>query len=165
MQPLSTHIMSKYGKHANQGGWQAIEITEERINELEPSFEHVQVQPDMNTKELYRSFSFNMHRAKNRKATPPGEVPSELWRLLLFPQWLKPNFHYKRGLGSDQRFPGIPKWHSRMEHLFATINTTKCLPITSVINMGIHVPKKYIATVDEEIFVDTMRSIHVYSAF
>eukprot|EP00973_Karenia_brevis_P037163 5122983-Karenia_brevis.AAC.1 len=70
-----------------------------------------------------------------------------------------------RGLGSDQRFPGIPKWHSRMEYLFATINTTKCLPITSVINMGIHVPKKYIATVDEEAFVDTMRSIHVYSAF
>eukprot|EP00973_Karenia_brevis_P094253 12421524-Karenia_brevis.AAC.1 len=89
-----------------------------------------------------------MHGAENRKAIPKGEIPSEMWRTRLVPQWLKPNYNFKWGLGSDKRFPGIPKWHGRMNHLFDTVHATKCLPISLVVNCGFHVPKKYIASED-----------------
>ena len=162
--PLSVHVIGKYGKHGNMGGWAADVLTVEQILELEPNFEHVHIPESTHAmSRLYDAFALATHYSKNRKSTPPNEVPNELWRLCLFPQWLTPNFKFRWGVGSDQKFPEITQWHVRMRHLFETIGATLCLPLSVITNYGCHVPKKYVATCSPEEYLESSRSIHVYA--
>ena len=102
---FKSQFLCKYQKKGKEGGWDAIEVSPERIAELEGDLIHIPVHLDRKALELYDRFVEKMHKASNRKMTPPGENCSELWRIILKQQWLQPNFSFSWGLGSNQKFP------------------------------------------------------------
>ena len=105
-----------------------------------------------------------MRKSSNRKSTPPGEMPSEAWRVVLEPQWLNPGYKYQFGLGCEgfTEPTSLQKW---IRKLLAVIYATERLPIQCVISYGASLPKRYVSAVEEAQVCDMERTIHMYSAF
>ena len=106
-----------------------------------------------------------MNNAKNRKNVPHGEIPDEIWRRLLHPQWLPPGQSFRWGIGSDQTFPSTDKWVTMFKRLMQTIHKTGCMPIPAFVNQGVTVPKKHVSAAVEDGATLATRPIHLYSPF
>ena len=141
--PRVNEVIQRYSQKPQSGGWGAQTMTLEHLESLEPDFSHVVVQDDdANVSSFMDKFIFNAHRAKNRKAFTPGDIPNEVWRILCRPQWLLPNVSFKWGLGHEGKFPEPIKFQKMLRHLFATMFATESLPLQCVCNLGVTIPKK-----------------------
>ena len=155
----------KYKAKTHEGGWGAEVLNQEYVENLEPDFTNLSICVEMNTENLYGKFVKSIHYAKNRKFIPPGEIPSELWRVLLEPQWLKPFYEPKWGLGNDKKFEESIHFTSMTKALLSTIWFTNCLPINSVFNLACVILKKVKSQLDPNDVGSVTRSIHCYNAF
>ena len=147
------------------GGWGAVEITCERLEELEHDFRHVQVVHDRTSRELLEAFGKSVLKSSNRKSTPYGEPSSEVWRILVLPEWLIPGYTPKWGVGHERKFQPPTKFQIRIQRLFDTINSVKCIPGQGVVNTTCFIPKKFVNMIQHDSVCDSQRAIHVYSAF
>ena len=140
--PTSQQLLAAYCKPADQGGWNGEEIMPERIDELElheKTFcgHHLH---DGNIDILKQNFATAVTRAPNRKSIVPGEVPSELWRIVMRPEWLIPGFRYPHGVGYQAGFGELAQVSKRIHHLFASMMHFKIVPITSICCFGVRPP-------------------------
>ena len=79
IRPSIDDIKRKYQGPTRNGGWDATETSTDHINNLEvkTSWQPINI-TDRNVTEMYDKFSKEAKRSKNRKATPQGEIPSEV---------------------------------------------------------------------------------------
>ena len=164
-QPSKQEFIDKHKKSAVDGGWEAEEITVDNIADMEPDFSDTQCVVDQNTNMLFDQFATSVHYTRNRKAYMPGDVPTEIWRLVLLPQWLLPNIKAKWGLGHSGLFHTPSKFHIAFKKCLAVIYHTKCLPIQAVCNSGATIPKKHMSHTSHTSAVEGTRTIHVYTGF
>ena len=161
--PTVKESLEQYQLPAKVGGWGAVEVGE--LDHLEPCFEHIDVVEDLNTDKFIERFTKAMHRSSCRKAFPPGDIPYELWRIVLLPQWLMPGYSPKWGLGSDRIFPTADSACKMFRRFVATIHCTKCLAVANVVNTCFTIPKKITPCIQFKKAVQATRSIHCYSGF
>eukprot|EP00973_Karenia_brevis_P009649 1301445-Karenia_brevis.AAC.1 len=95
------------------------------------------------------SFENSVHHGANRKAFSLGEIPNEVWRIVMKPQWVRPNFEASWGMGHRGEFKVSKYIHKMLFTLFATILGVKSMPVSTIVNEGVEIPKK-IASIDHE---------------
>ena len=101
-------------------------------------------------------------KAGNRRGVPHGEIPSELWRVILNPQWLlKPMRH---GLGYVPKFAGAGPVVEKLKHLCGIIGATARLPLQFNISVGFHMLKKVVSHVDSSAICERSRTIRCYGS-
>ena len=94
-QPSRQDVLNKYSKPHRKKVWGAIEISVENMNALDGDFEQMAVAyGDKHDDILYDNFQKCMHYSSNRKMSRPGEVPSEVWKIITEAQWLRPACTY-----------------------------------------------------------------------
>jgi hypothetical protein len=165
-QPTQAEAINKYALPCTEGGRGASTISEEFIDtQLEPSFEHLTINVDMNSQTLYNRFVYAVHKSKCRKSFVSGEVPNEIWRIMLEPQRTRPGYTPKWGLGHDGLFGVAPSFESMLKRLLATIYTTMCLPVAKVVNVCYNIPKKIDSCIVSENAMNCTRSMHSSCSF
>ena len=123
------------------GGAQVFSL--EQIEQLAPDFsQHAVDVTDMNVNQFVNSFVNAVQKTNNRKAFPPGDVLSEIWRVVLEAQWLLPTVAFKWGVDHEGKFPVANCFHAMFKQLMATMHVTRCLPLQAVCNLGVTIPKK-----------------------
>ena len=162
-QPSLKDALEHYSLPPQQGGWGAQQIS--CVDHLEPCFKHVIVVEDLNTQQLFDNFSKSIKYTTCRKAFPPADVPNEIWRLVLQPQWLMPNYTPRWGLGGDKLFPETKSIQHMFRRYLATFQSTKCLAIANVINICFTIPKKISSCIENGKAAQCTRSIHCYCSF
>ena len=163
--PCKDDALKHYALPATQGGWGAEEYDIAVLNELEQDFACKIINVDMNTQMLLDDFTKCMHYSKCRKSFPPGDIPNEIWRIMLEPQYLKPNYVPKWGLGSDGLFHECIHIKDMFKYLLAVLIATNCLPVACVVNLCFAIPKKVISCTQEHKAATATRTIHCYVAF
>ena len=86
--------------------------------------------------------------SRNRKAIANGEIPSEMWRLLTNPEWVRAGFRVKVGLGGDLNFGDMAKPQNLLRQLFGTMLYKSTLPVQSIVNKTVGIPKKIVAEME-----------------
>ena len=128
--PTLKGICTKYAASAQSGGWNADVFNENKLQQLDLSFkDRVFTQPYKQKKAaaIFRhEFAKNMRKALNRKATPPGEIPAELWRIALNPKWLQPNYRYPWALKTVDEQP--QQWQADRDIVFVGSEATSPPP-------------------------------------
>ena len=164
--PSKSEFLEKYQKGAVLGGWGADVIGIDQIAKMESDFSDIVCDPtDMNVTRMFNGFARSCHYSKNRKACLPGDVPSEIWRIVLNANWILPTIRIKWGLGHEGMYQKPNAFCRAFQKLLAVVYNTKCLPIQAVCNVGACIPKKVMSRINVETAIEGMRTIHVYSAF
>ena len=97
---------------------------------------------DMNIKDLRDRFAKSVHYSRNSKSYPSGDVPAEIWRIMLNPQWVLPTVALKWGIGHTSKFETPVLFENMFEKFLSVMYNTKCLPVQAVMNVGAVIPKK-----------------------
>ena len=72
----------------------------------------------------------------------PGDVPNEIWRLVLEPQYLKAGHTMKFGVGHTNKFDEPTAMQKLIHELIKTIDCTEHLPLRCRTNLCHQIPKK-----------------------
>ena len=103
----------------------------------------------------------SMHFSSNRKALQPGDVPSEIWRIVSSPQWILPTLKVKWGLGHDGLYDKAGEIKHVFKKLLSVVYNTECLPVQSACNIGCNLPKKNMSHTAPSTAVGGIRTIHL----
>ena len=134
--PTLDQIKGKYGSPATEGGWNADVIEPEVLNRLDISFKNRESLRPLEQKKaaahFRHQFKKSIIKAPNRKSTQPGEIPAELWRIALQPQWLQPNYKYPWALKTTDEQP--QKWEEDKKITFVSPHDTKSSKYPTVVD-------------------------------
>ena len=98
--PSTQDVLNKYKGPTQNGGWEACEVSPEQLNNMANKGERKIINiSDTNITEMFKDFAHEAKKSKNRKATANGEIPSEIWRIITNPEWLRPGYKMRTGAG------------------------------------------------------------------
>ena len=102
--PTKQEIIDKCISHPHDGGWLAHDIVEKDIDAQEPDFSDVNIFQHEHSLYLIDRLRKQYIQSPNRKSYVPGDLPDEVWRILLNSQWLIKGYIPKWGIGHEKSF-------------------------------------------------------------
>eukprot|EP00969_Alexandrium_andersonii_P237216 10471090-Alexandrium_andersonii.AAC.1 len=105
-----------------------------------------------------------LFHAKTRRGVPKGEVPSEVWRLALYPDWHRVGFAPRWGIGHCATYSPPDTIRNWMSVLWAVILSSSCAPNQFLVNSGFYVHKKAMPHICEASYAQGLRTVHCYAS-
>ena len=100
---------------------------------------------DLNDEAWHESIAGAIRNLPLRISFGKGELPSEIWRMILLPQALQRRVPWGLGANNSYNEPSIIiSW---MKRLWGTIRVVKTAPIQFLCNLGVPVLKKAVSNV------------------
>ena len=81
--PSANDLLTKTMAHPHLGGWLAHDIDVSLIDTQEPDFSNVSILQHEETLHLMDALQRQYILSKNRKSYVPGDIPNEIWRIML----------------------------------------------------------------------------------
>jgi len=127
--PTKKQWEEKLKKPDSEGGWQAIILDQsdvvEEFQDIDRDIIDNNITRDANAD--FKELRKQIKHAKCRKGVPQSDVPSEVWRLVFFPNEIKDKNRLGLGASMQHDFPG--EFYGWIRHLLCTIRATSRTPI------------------------------------
>ena len=120
---------------------------------------------DQGLHEMLTNFTKSVKKDKNRKSVAPGEIPNEIWRIIMEPNWHAPGYTPPTGIGHSLEYGDTTKISQQIRKLFGMLKHKSTLPMHAMLNQMVTLPKKVAVELKGKKLLDTKRPMHMYSPF
>ena len=159
--PTGAQLVEHFAQAPCDGGWSASETIFQDLEAPEPDLRSLDVEPfQAAARSEFQGLRQAASRGRNRRGVPQGEIPGELWKIVLWPQRLR--VRAKWGVGHSGMFSPPVGFSSMVARLFATIEATGRAPLQFVVNVGFPVPKKAVPQITASNMFLSTRTVHSY---